>query len=267
MQDILYKNLVDLALHSGFKYDDNTVLTSLSMPLHVEDTEPAAEEEHVEQEDRLINGICATHDENRQGTAVDMEAFAECTERFLKTNHSLLYMHARDAVIGSVLQIKSLKKSASAQARVGHGFEFPYGGVFEGKTTLKVDDIWMQMQQDILNSFSLGMMCTEEEPTKKGGPIRLIPNDMLELTVCSVPANHRSQFAVAHAFASRGPGVDLMEIAASALGLTPTQEGVVEEQSVSDLEQVQAALHDLRETSQLERVRRELSQWAAKTQY
>lgn len=148
----------------------------------------------VDKKRRRTVGILSTGKPDRDGEMVDQEALQKLMPSFIENNGILLFMHAwRAGGVGKVVDWAPGEDQTLITCEYSTGHEIVYDGVL-----YNTDNVWKQVEQGILRTHSFGFLAKRED--MRNGFYKLIPTDILEATVATIPANPGAVFEVAKFF-------------------------------------------------------------------
>lgn len=149
-------------------------------------------------DDLIIEGVASTGDPDRHGEVVDQESLAKAARAAKSVR--LFYQHNWNAPIGKILDLTAGDDMLVIRAQVGHDFEVPVDTY--GSATINVNSIRKQIEQGVLDAFSIGFDASVEKAEDDSGPPLLRVTDLYEVSVVTVPANANALFSVAKALRS-----------------------------------------------------------------
>lgn len=196
-------------------------------------------------DDFIIMGVASAANLDRKGTYIDQDALWEATKRY--TTRTLFWMHDWNAPIGRVEELARGDNELHIRARIGHDFEIPIALGFSG-TTWNVNNIRQLVKQKIVNGFSIGFDAEKRDAEEEGAPPTLLPTDLMEISVVTVPANEKTTFSFARSMII--DGAKESRTATSYTGLVKPQRfefANLEQDLGEEQEYLKAALRQLHE--------------------
>src|SRR5262245_7604666 len=155
-----------------------------------------------EGESRIIDGIASTGNVDRMGTRIDQATLGKAMRRWHARGGKIFYNHNWSVAIGRSLEVHMREDGAHLRGEIMTGYPVPVAsstGMFGGDTVLmSVDDIWSMIRQGAASSYSVGFG-GKPDPDD---PMRILVDDLYEVSVVSIPANPDAEFAVTRAMDS-----------------------------------------------------------------
>ena len=132
---------------------------------------------------RYVEGYASTTHLDRVEDIVTVEALKMVATKIKRKGYNtVLYNHNRDMSIGKVVEATVNKKGLFVKVQISKA--------------KSVEDIWIQIKEGILNSFSIGYSLGKYELDKdKDGRIRscrILSMDLHEISIVTVPCNTRA---------------------------------------------------------------------------
>lgn len=157
--------------------------------------------EEGENEIRRIKGVASTGDAVRDGFRIEPKSMAKAVKTAAKRKLKVFWNHGWAIPIGKVESLLFDKGKLFTSALFGYGpAPVPIGpGV-----SATIDELWSLVKQELTTSFSIAFNADAEpgdvdEKTGLRGPGWLHMNDILELTVATIPVDPGAEFTVKRA--------------------------------------------------------------------
>lgn len=151
------------------------------------------ERSQEEKDDLIIFGVASAANLDRKGTFIDQNSLWDAAKR--SGPRPLFWEHDWGAPIGTVEEFARGEDSLLARSLVGKDFEVPVQKGL-GAVLWSVNNIRALVRQRIVRGYSIGFAGeTIEDPN--GGPPTVKVDDLMEVSLCSLPANHTTLFGFA----------------------------------------------------------------------
>lgn len=155
--------------------------------------------------DLVIRGVASTGLVDRANEVVDQKSLEAAVDSF--STKTLFHQHNWQAPIGRVRQLVSTGTELLVEAVVGKNFDIPVivNSLFGASVVMtSVNNIREQIKQGVINAFSIGFTADRKEASKDGDkqpkPATLMVNELLELSIVTIPANKDCLFSMAKGY-------------------------------------------------------------------
>lgn len=201
------------------------------------------ERSQEENDDLILFGVASASNLDRKGTFIDQDSLWEAASR--SGPRPLFWEHDWGAPIGTVEEFARGEDALLARSRVGKDFEIPVVKGL-GAVLWSVNNIRTLVRQNIVRGYSIGFD-GDKVDDKNGGPPTIIVRDLMEVSICSLPANPKTMFGFGRAMVigdePRPPAVEI-----SGNKITPMRfEFAAEQDDEEELEVLKVALRSLQE--------------------
>jgi len=149
---------------------------------------------------RKVFGVASTGSVDRANTIVNQKSLAKAAAQFKKNNGKIFYNHQWQIPIGRAIEVETREDKLMLAAEIGRDYSILVGdGGFGSASLYPVNDIWKQIEQKNLSSYSVAFSADEKRGEKESDPIELLVKQLFEISVVSIPANPDAEFTVAKA--------------------------------------------------------------------